>query len=266
MSTNAPSPNFPSWRSYWNFARSVSRDYRYIRSREDEAFLATVLETSQSRRVEISKNRLYWRAQVGHGWRPMNSDSEEEIPCAYPPKRMKPLLGRATDGRANPRGIPCLYLATSKEAAISEVRPWIGSYVSVGQFRTNRPLTVVDCARQHNERPFFFDVNDYNHEPSPEKRSQAVWAHIDRAFAEPMTRSDDQADYAPTQILAELFKNEGIEGVVYKSNFGDDGFNIALFNPDAADLMNCGLFEVKTIQLTFTEADQTYFVNEPRES
>jgi hypothetical protein len=266
MPTDTPSPDFPSWRSYWNFARSVSREYRYIRSPEDEAFLATVLASSEARRIEIPKGRLFWRAQVGHDWRPMNSDTDEEIPCAYLRNRMKPLSGRATDGRANPRGIPCLYLATSKEAAMSEVRPWIGAYVSVGQFRTRRALTVVDCARQHNERPFFFDMEDYNREPSPEKRSQAVWAHIDRAFAEPMTRSDDQADYAPTQILAELFKKAGIEGVVYKSNFGDDGFNIALFDPEAADLVNCGLFEVKTMQLTFSEADQFYFITEPPEA
>ena len=52
---------------------------------------------------------------------------------------MKPLGGRATDGRANPRGIPCLYLATTKETAMSEVRPWIGSYVSAGQFEPSAP-------------------------------------------------------------------------------------------------------------------------------
>jgi hypothetical protein len=261
MDKGAPIAEFPSWRSYWNYARSVSRDFRYIRSPEVEAFLETVLATSEPRRIEIPKGRLFWRAQVGHAWRPMNSDSDDEIPSAHPPARMKPLAGRAADGRANPRGIPCLYLATTKEAAMSEVRPWMGSYVSVGQFRIKRALTVIDCARQYGERPFFFDLNDYNREPSPEVRSKAVWAHIDRAFAEPMTRSDDLADYAPTQILAELFKRAGAEGVVYKSNFGEDGFNMALFDPDAADLVNCGLFEVESVQMKFKEADQFYSVS-----
>jgi RES domain-containing protein len=31
---------------------------------------------------------------------------------------MKPILAKATDGRANPRGIPCLYLATKKDTAV----------------------------------------------------------------------------------------------------------------------------------------------------
>jgi hypothetical protein len=254
---------FASWRSYWNFARSVGREFRYIRSAEVEAFLAVVLETSHSRRIEIPEKHLYWRAQLGHGWRPMNSYSDDEIPCAHPRARMKPLLGRATDGRVNPRGIPSLYLATTKEAAMSEVRPWVGSYVSVGQFRTRRPLTVVDCSRRPHEQPFHFKFDEPEYEPPAEQRTQAVWAHIDRAFAEPMTRSDDEAGYAPTQILAELFKKDGADGVVYKSNFGDDGFNIALFDPEAADLINCCLFEVETVRPVFKESGDSYSVSAP---
>lgn len=253
--TTADSGPFPSWLSYWNFARAVKREFRYIRSAEIEAFLASVLATSESRRVNLPEGRLFWRAQVGYDWRPIGDGVDDEIPCAHPRDRMKPLLDRASDGRANPRGIPCLYLATTKEAAISEVRPWIGSYVSCGQFRTTRRLTVIDCARRPNANPLFFNLDDGVYEPPEEDRTNAVWAHIDRAFAEPMTRSDDQADYAATQILAELFKHAGADGVVYKSNFGDDGFNIALFDTEAAKLINCGLFEVKGMQLTFDEAD-----------
>lgn len=268
MATDSPSDVFPSWRSFWNFERSVSREFRYVRPPEVEAFLQTVLVTSQSRKLEIPKGHLFWRAALGHDWRPISD--EDEVPCAHPPKRMKPLEGRASDGRANPRGIPCLYMATTKEAAMSEVRPWIGSYVSAGQFRTNRLLTVVDCSRRPNASPFFFRVDDFNYEPSAEERVEAVWSHIDKAFAQPMTRSDNQADYAATQILAELFKSAGFDGVVYKSNFGEDGYNIALFDPNAADLINCGLFELKAIEPTFKESDNFYFVtkedNSPAET
>ena len=226
--------------------------------------METVRLTSEGRRVQIPAGKIFWRAQVGHDWRPMGDDIDDEIPCAYPSKRMKPLLDRAFDGRANPRGIPCLYLATTKEAAMSEVRPWIGSYVSAGQFRTVRELKIINCARRYDKTPFFFNLNDHNYEPSAEERSEAVWADIDRAFAEPMTRTDNQAAYVPTQILAELFKTSGADGVVYKSNFGNEGFNIALFNPDDANLICCGLFEVKSVQMTFNEADQFYRVAEKK--
>src|SRR5262252_4924229 len=49
-----------------------------------------------------------------------------------------------------------------------------------------------------------------------------------------------------TQIIAELFKRHGFDGVAYKSSLGP-GHNIAFFDLDAADLINCFLFEVKSV-------------------
>ncbi len=256
MPDGAPTEMFKSWRDYWTFAQSVRREFRYVRTSETEEFLRAVLATSIDRRVVIPAESLFWRAQSGHDRRPMNSDSDEEIPCAHPRSRMKPIPGKAWDGRANPKGIPCLYLATTKETAMSEVRPWIGSYISAGQFRTRRDLTIINCTMGEKAPLFFFG------EPDAETQKNAVWAHINSAFAEPMTRSDDLADYAPTQVLAEFFKHEGLDGIVYRSNFGERGFNIALFDPDVADLINCGLFKVKKMELAFEEADQFYFASE----
>ena len=100
----------------------------------------------------------------------------------------------------------------------------------------------------------------YFEEPSPKEVERSVWAHIDRAFAEPMTRSDSTAEYVPTQIIAELFKDAGYDGVAYKSNFGEKGYNIALFDIDAAALINCGLYRVDNIDLKFSGQDNPYFI------
>src|SRR6516162_10002096 len=96
--------------------------------------------------------------------------------------------------------------------------------------------------------------------PTPEEIEKAVWSDIDDAFAEPMTRSDDSADYVATQILSELFKREGFGGVVYKSNFGEKGYNIALFDIEAADLINCALYQVDSVDIKFSQMDNMYFV------
>jgi RES domain-containing protein len=42
---------------------------------------------------------------------------------------MKPIPKWQGEGRANPRGIPVLYLATHRETALAEVRPWIGAVI-----------------------------------------------------------------------------------------------------------------------------------------
>ena len=101
---------------------------------------------------------------------------------------MCPRPGRATEGRANPKGIPYLYLASNRETALAEVRPWVGSHVSVGQFKIIRELKVVNCTTEKKGSTFYFK------EPSPKKREEAVWADIDRAFAKPVTPTDDIAD------------------------------------------------------------------------
>jgi RES domain len=167
---------------------------------------------------------------------------------------MKPLRHRASEGRANPKGIPCLYLATTEKTAILEVRPWIGSYVSAGQFKLLRDCTLIDCSKTHRGFPIYFE------EPDVAEREKAVWTGIDRAFAEPATRQDDTADYAATQIIAELFKRQGFDGIAYKSNFGEDGHNVALFDLDAADLINCTICKVDKVDIEYEERDNRYFV------
>ena len=75
-----------------------------------------------------------------------------------------------------------------------------------------------------------------------------------------MTRTDDTADYVATQILSELFKRERFGGVKYKSNFGENGYNIALFDIEDADLINCGLHRVDSVDVQFKQWDNPYFI------
>ena len=250
---------FKSWKSYRDFANRIRRENRFIRLAEEEDFLREVLRTSKSRIRVLPKNFGLWRAQLGHAWRPFHQDEQyvDDIPSAYPPERMKPVKGRATEGRANPKGISILYLSTHQQTAMSEVRPWLGSLVSCAHFKTSRPLTIVDFSVYHNTSSMF-----YFSEPDPSEREMALWAQIDQAFSKPTTSSENTADYAPTQVIAELFKNDGCDGIAYKSAFGEDGFNIALFEPADAELTYCCLHEVKTLAFSFEQADDPYWVKE----
>jgi hypothetical protein len=99
----------------------------------------------------------------------------------------------------------------------------------------------------------------YFDEPDANARETANWAAIDRAFARPVTVDDSVAGYEPTQILAELFKSEGFEGIAYRSSLGD-GHNIALFDLDAAELHGCMLMTVDKVRLEVSEADNPYVV------
>jgi hypothetical protein len=140
---------FSSTDSYHRFEQTVKRETRYVYDVEVRDFLAAVMETSQKRKDSIEKSSILFRAQRGYTWRTENAGTEEafEVPDAFDPERMVPKAEFVGDGRVDPRGIPCLYLASTQEAAVAEVRPWVGSYVSLAQFKIMRDVVVVDCPR-----------------------------------------------------------------------------------------------------------------------
>ena len=245
-------PGFASHRSYQQFAESVMTRWRYVSHPEQRAFLRALLETSVARQEVIGCGSRLWRAQLGQDCYPADLTREEQ-PAPLDIQRMKPLGDRAREGRANPKGIPYLYLATHKDTAIAEVRPWIGAYVSIAQFALQRDVRVVNCVTNDDR------IMVYAQEPEPEERERATWRDIDRAFSQPVTCADDRADYVPTQIIAEFLRANGIDGVAYRSSLGL-GHNVMLFDIDVAALVNCGLVEIRALTLDWSEAANPYCV------
>jgi hypothetical protein len=221
--------NFKSPRSYLEFAYSVERCRRYMRTADDDAYLAAVLATSEGRSQEVPEGTPLWRAQIGFT---LHKDHDLEIPLSL--ERMKPpsewlRQGRAPEGRINPKGIPFLYTSTHPKTAVGEVRPSKGALVSLAESHTSRPLRLMNCTTDEGKIRNVI----YIQEPEGGERTLAVWRDIDRAFSEPVTGFDDRAHYAATQAIAELFRLSGYDGIAYRSSFGR-GHNIALFDLDAA--------------------------------
>ncbi|MES0446902.1 MAG: RES family NAD+ phosphorylase [Desulfobacterales bacterium] len=248
---------FDSWASYWEFERTVKRENRYFRDAKIEKFLKSVLETSGNRKRNLPSDKYLWRSQHAYGLRPYYDQEEyiDDIEAPCPPERMNPLVDKATEGRANPKGIPYLYLATKKDTAMAEVRPWLGSLISVGQFKTTKDMVLIDCSVHYDRNPC------YVVEPGPDEMEQAVWSHIDMSFSKPITEDDKTADYVPTQIIAELFKVNGFDGIMYKSML-EEGHNIVLFDVDSAKLVNCNLYKLDKISFSFNQAANPYTVKE----
>ncbi len=246
---------FESWSDYLKFSHSVRRKARYVWEDHTQKFLQTVIATIGKRQSRLPVGSIFWRAQQGDSWETISvqgEETEEQFPL--PPARMTPLIHSAREGRANAKEIPCLYLSNDRDTAMSEVRPWIGSHVSVGQFKILRDLTLIDCSLEHAVKPIY-------HCP-PEMQERAVWSHIDHAFSKPVSLEETTADYAPTQILAEAFRKNGYDGVFYKSLLGS-GFNIALFDVNAAEIVNCCLYKAASLTFAFEKAGNPYWLNRP---
>ena len=199
------------------------------------------------------KKRLF-RAQSGSGTatRPgpdgedMGVDVEVPLPEGHmipDPKLIK------NGGRANPPGFAYLYLATDPETALAEMRPWLREHLTLALFEVQREIKLVVC-RPGNEDIFerLFEEN-----PSVEKVTQYVWNDIGRAFARPVSKDDQQSAYIPTQILAEVFKAQGFDGLAYRSSLAR-GTNVVLFDVKAAKLTRRYLYCLKKARYGFEAA------------
>lgn len=225
---------FRSHLQYWDFAGEVARRWRYARPKAVGDFVEAVRATCMGRSEDIPLESCFFRAQNGCDWCPgVVDEGRPETPAPFSVDRMRPQQDRAVEGRVNPKGIPCLYVASAEKIAVSEMRPWIGAYVTIARLRTIRPLKVVNCTGAKRGKRVLL----YAKPPSQKELKRVVWDDIDRAFAEPVERTNCFASYASTQVLAEIFREEGFDGVAYRSNFGG-GYNVAFFDLKAAEVVN----------------------------
>ncbi len=247
--------DFKSWHSYRDFELEVKHSTRYIRSRETEEFLQTILATSEEFKEKFECGSIFWRAQLGYKNKEGGRSDDEHLSymlSPHPPERMKPQYREASAGRANPKGIAYLYLATDQKTAISEVRPWIGSMVSAAQFKTLRELEVINFTEAKFD-PYKYknlEIISYEREPEPNVRKDIVWTEINEAFSRPVIPDDRVDDYVPTQIIAELFKDAGLDGIAYASSLGS-GHNLVIFDIEAFQMVNCFLCKVKKIDVDY---------------
>lgn len=228
--------DFSAVADYGHFRQAVMRQTRYVFGARTKAFLDRLLATSGSRTLEMPKGKYLWRAQL-------HDDPNENWYGESPPlpiERMKP-LPNCREGRINPKGIPSLYLAADQKTAMSEVRPWIGAVGTLAKFSTTRDLSLVDCTTSRSVTPEQLATMrracGLLQVPTPEERDQSLWEVINSAFSEPITLTDTSADYAPTQVLAEMFRSKGFDGIKFKSSLGT-GINVALFQLTDADVVD----------------------------
>ena len=181
---------------------------RYFWTEEVLDFVSAVKHTMPKREVELPEGYILYRAQLG--WErdiETRDDGSTDGSVPHFEDRMKPKIGSASAGRANAQGIPVLYLAGDVNTAIAEVRPWIGSPVSLSQFKTVRKLKTLNLTRGF-ENTFFppFSAEKGFLSIDAETKEDAVWRDIDNAFSRPVSLDDNPTGYIPTQILSELFK------------------------------------------------------------
>lgn len=148
-----------------------------------------------------------------------------------------------TAGRANPIGIPYLYLAENEQTCVSEVRPSNGCMVNIAEFRLNAGLSILDLTNPRKKASFLI-------QDSEDLTDTLIYIDLLEIFAKelskPVLPNRSHLDYIPTQFLCEYFKTVcGFNGLIFNSSFGY-GINLVLFDQSLVE--NVGMKYVSISQ------------------
>ena len=154
---------------------------------------------------------------------------QKKIKCdkmGCPPKEM------ATAGRANPIGIPYLYLSDSAKTTYFEVRAVYLDKLSVGTFRIERELELVDFIYDMN---LFLAYNDGTTSLKEIVIKKKIIDAISEDLSKPLRRYDSELEYVPTQLICEYCKRiVGADGISFESSLHKGGRNYVLFDDSSA--------------------------------
>lgn len=158
-----------------------------------------------------------------------------------PPKAL------ATAGRANPIGIPYLYLCDTAKTTYYEVRAVYLDKLSVGTFEVTRDLKIVDFI--HNVSLY----NSYSDDITPFKENiikKKVIDAISSDLSKPLRRYDSELEYVPTQLICEYCRRVvGADGITFESSLHKGARNYVLFDETSAKCINVESHEITHIDI-----------------
>lgn len=169
-----------------------------------------------------------------------NGDTEcipnEEMGC--PPNHL------TCGGRANPDGIPYLYLSKEMTTTVYETRSLYLDLLTIGSFRVidNATLILLDFAA--NISPFYYD------DMIQQVKRHLLRHVISQDLSKPLRRFDSSLEYIPTQFICEFIRYyTGVDGVQFKSSLYNNGINVVLFDPSNVECIEVQLHQVKQVNI-----------------
>lgn len=176
---------------------------------------------------------IFYRARL-------HQNAEEDI---YPIEEMScPPPHITTAGRANPIGIPYLYLSDNEETILYEIRASFLDEISIANFSINDEFENEIIISDFTEIPTLYHPNEIN----KRIKSTLLKQLISRDLSKPMRRYDSELDYIPTQFICEFIKVfTNVQGIKFRSSLHNIGSNLVIFNKN---IMKCN--SVKKVQVS----------------
>jgi len=215
-----------------NFAEEIKHVNRFFLNETIDLDLLVDLFKNFTR--TYSKGKIFYRARVS------------DIGGFEPGEMGKPPAEKTTPGRANPKGIPYLYLSTKIDTTIYESRSTYLDYISIAEFKSIESIRVVSLRAIAEISPFVFGDQLSNY-----ITHQKYLARLEKELSRPIRRFDKELDYLPSQYLCEYVKSLGYDAIEYGSSFKTDGINLAVFNDIKLEAKTVAVYEITDVNLEF---------------
>lgn len=185
------------------------------------------------------KGGQYYRARI-------SEDPIEGSEMGKPPKE------KASAGRANPIGIPYLYLATDPQTTFYESRAGLHEQIFLGEFEAKENLNIVSLERIEFLGPV--EIQELGFDLEEFIRYRPFLMKLSEELSRPIRKKDSDFDYLPTQYLCEFIKSRlGFDGVQYQSAMNPNGSNLAIFSDQKLQCVNVKALKVDHVEYIVSE-------------
>lgn len=161
----------------------------------------------------------------------------------------KPPKELVSNGRANPVGIPCLYVASDTTTAIAEIRPNKGEMVCVAEYSVDGTALLADLRYPRKSISPFLLTED---QIKLLRRYMEYLCRLSEELTMPVLPKSAHLDYLPSQYLCEFIKHCGFDGVIYRSAMST-GINYALFHDTKVTGIDVTQYLINDISVGFSE-------------
>lgn len=154
-------------------------------------------------------------------------------------------------GRANPSGIPFLYLSDNPETILYEVRASYLDELSVGTFELNSELESIKLV-DFTEDTTLFQPNSGSINKTI--KAKLLRQKISSDLSKPMRRYDSELEYIPTQFICEFIKVfTGALGIRFNSALHPKGNNLVLFDQNLLTCKSVKKVKINSVNLQGVE-------------
>lgn len=163
----------------------------------------------------------------------------EKEECGAPPS------SKCIDGRCNRSGISFLYLSNNPKTSIEELSPKKNDYISVAEFHPIRDLKIFNLSTN----------NMHVYDAKKEYR----WLHsligqIELLYQKPVNENTKE-EYKICQIITEIIKGLGFDGVAYSSSKASaspkEALNYAIFDTELCEPASSKLFKIEDLKIDY---------------